>query len=63
MTDLIIVAILAVVLGGAAGYIRKAKKRGQTCIGCPGGCSSSSSSSGACSSCTSCTSCGCGEEK
>ena len=35
MTDIIVVAILAVVLGSAIRYIYKAKKRGQTCIGCP----------------------------
>ncbi len=45
MTDLIILLILALILGGAGLYIRRAKKRGQKCIGCPhakscgGGCS------------------------
>ena len=33
--DILIVLILLVILGGAALYIYKAKKRGQTCIGCP----------------------------
>lgn len=33
--DVLIVLILLVILGGAALYIYKAKKRGQTCIGCP----------------------------
>ena len=35
MIDLIIVAILLAIVGGAVTYIYKAKKRGQTCIGCP----------------------------
>ena len=41
MTDLIIIAILAVVVGVAARYVYKAKKSGAKCIGCPveGGCS------------------------
>ena len=33
--DILIVLILLVILGGAALYIYKATKRGQTCIGCP----------------------------
>lgn len=47
MTDILVVLILLAVLGGAAFYIVRAKKRGQKCIGCPhsgscgknGGCS------------------------
>ena len=35
MVDLIIVTILLIIVGGAAAYVYKAKKRGQTCIGCP----------------------------
>ena len=34
MTDLIVIAILAVVLGSAIRYMVKAKKSG-ACIGCP----------------------------
>ena len=50
MTDFIVVAILAVIIGAAVRYIYKEKKRGATCIGCTaGGCS------GACS-------CSCGNE-
>ena len=48
MTDLIVIAILAVVLGAAIRYMVKAKKSGARCIGCP---------AGGCSSC----SCGCGD--
>lgn len=35
MADMIVVAILAVIVGAAVAYIRKEKKRGATCIGCP----------------------------
>ena len=52
MTNVIIIAIVAVILGAAIGYIIKEKKRGTVCIGCP--------SSGTCSaSCSDCNgSCG-----
>lgn len=50
MANLIVIAILLVIIGAAVSYIRKEKKRGVTCIGCPhagecakrreGGCSS-----------------------
>ncbi len=52
--DLIIIAIVIAIVGGAAFYIYKAKKGGQKCIGCP----SAGSCSGKCSSC----SCGCAKE-
>ena len=41
MTDLIVLAVLAVIVGLAARYVYKAKKSGAKCIGCPveGGCS------------------------
>ncbi len=35
MTNLIIIAILVLIIGGAAFYIRRAKKAGASCIGCP----------------------------
>jgi len=35
MENLIIIAILLVITGLAAGYIIKAKKKGKKCIGCP----------------------------
>ncbi len=35
MIDFIIAAVLAAVLGGAAAYIIRQKKRGAKCIGCP----------------------------
>lgn len=51
MTDIIVIAILAVILGAAVGYIYKTKKSGAKCIGCVSG-----SCSGKCGSCA----CGCG---
>jgi len=35
MADIIAVAVLAVILISAVGYIIKSKKRGVKCIGCP----------------------------
>ena len=35
MENYIIIAVLVVVLGAAIGYVIKAKKRGEKCIGCP----------------------------
>ncbi len=35
MENFIIIAVLVVVLGAALGYVIKAKKRGEKCIGCP----------------------------
>ena len=43
--------VLGLILGGAAGYVYKAKKKGVKCIGCPDG----SKCSGACSGCCSCS--------
>ena len=47
--DLLIIAILAIILGGAGFYVYRAKKSGRKGIGGPSG--------GSCSSC----SCGCGK--
>lgn len=35
MDDLILIAVILLILGGAVAYIVKAKKRGVKCIGCP----------------------------
>lgn len=51
MANIIIVAVLTIIIGAAAGYVIKAKRSGKKCIGCPGG------------SCSGCCSYGCGEEK
>lgn len=37
MTDMIIIGILLIVIGGAVFYIVRAKKNGAKCIGCPAG--------------------------
>jgi len=54
MTDIIVIAIIVLILGGAGLYIYKAKKSGKKCIGCP----DSGSCSGSCGNCT----CNCGKE-
>lgn len=51
MTNVIIIAVVALIVAAAGRYIYKAKKSGAKCIGCPsGGCNCS----GGC--------CGCGEK-
>lgn len=35
MIDMIVIALVVLVVGGASFYIYKAKKKGQKCIGCP----------------------------
>ncbi len=35
MINYILIAVILLILGGAALYIYKAKKKGQKCIGCP----------------------------
>ncbi len=54
MTDVIIIGILLVVIGGAVFYIVRAKKNGAKCIGCPAGGNCPSKNNGK-SACT----CGC----
>lgn len=52
MENLIIIAVVAAIIGFAARYIYKEKKRGVKCIGCPSGCSCSSGGcSGNCGCC------------
>lgn len=50
MTDIIVLLVVGLIVGCAAGYIYKAKKKGVTCIGCP----DSGKCSGQCSGCCSC---------
>ena len=33
--DIIVIAVIGLIVGGAVAYIIRAKKRGQKCIGCP----------------------------
>ena len=35
LTDIVVLAVIAVIVGLAAFYVYKAKKSGQKCIGCP----------------------------
>ena len=49
MGEIIAIAIIAVIVGGAIFYVIKAKKSGKKCIGCPDGCSCNGSCSGSCS--------------
>lgn len=35
MTDIIIILVLALILGGALWYMKREKEKGVTCIGCP----------------------------
>ena len=35
MVNFIIIAVLVLIVGGAAYYIYRAKKRGAKCVGCP----------------------------
>lgn len=55
--NIIVIAILVVLIGGAVWYIIKAKKSGARCIGCSAGgnCSCGSKESSGCG-------CGCGGE-
>ena len=50
-TDIIVIIIIALVIGGASFYIIRAKKRGQKCIGCP----DAKTCSGNCASCQGCS--------
>ena len=47
MENVIILILLGLILGGAAGYIYRAKRKGVKCIGCPDG----EKCSGCCSGC------------
>ncbi|MBE6939358.1 MAG: FeoB-associated Cys-rich membrane protein [Ruminococcaceae bacterium] len=54
--DFLIIAVVVVILGSVLWYLRRAKKKGVKCIGCPDG----AKCSGACSGCG--NGCGCGEQ-
>ena len=55
MTDIIIIAVIAVIVALAGRYVYKAKKSGKKCIGCPDGCSCCAKKGN--------TPCGCGGHK
>ena len=48
----LVLVILVLILGGAAAYLIRAKKRGQKCVGCPYACGCASK--GGCSGCGGC---------
>lgn len=48
MTDIIVIAVIVLIVGGALAYIVKAKKNGKKCIGCPDSCSCAYKSKGGC---------------
>lgn len=47
MADVMVVVVILLIVGGAVLYIRKAKKSGVRCVGCPDG----GTCSGCCSGC------------
>ena len=60
MDNIIISAVVILIIGGALGYVIKAKRRGIKCIGCPeaekcAGKSKTLPCSGNCSCCAGCT--------
>ena len=49
--DIIVLAVIVLIVGGASAYIIKAKKSGQRCIGCP----DAKTCGGNCSACKGCS--------
>ena len=57
MENVIIAVVLLAIIGGAAGYVIKAKKSGKKCIGCPdSGCCGKDGRTGCGCGCAGCTS-------
>ena len=52
--DYVIIAVIALIIGGAALYIYKAKKSGKKCIGCPDGATCTGKCSGCSGNCGGC---------
>ena len=55
MENYILIAVLVLIIGGAAFYVYKAKKNGRRCIGCPNGASCSNKCSGCSGNCGNCS--------
>lgn len=51
MINFLILGLVGILVGGAAVYIIKSKKRGISCIGCP----DAPTCSGACAGCSGCS--------
>lgn len=56
MENIIVIAVVAVIIGLAAGYVIRAKKRGKKCIGCPA--CKPGANQGCGGSCSCCSGCG-----
>ena len=63
MTNMVIVLVLLLVIGGAVAYIIRAKKNGVKCIGCPDSGSCAGHCNGACDAGKCNGSCHCHEEQ
>ena len=61
LDEIIAVAVIVLVVGGAIAYIIKEKKSGKKCIGCPYSSSCSSKSGSSCGGCNG--SCTCSDNK
>jgi len=48
LENIIIIAVVLLIVGAAAWYVIRAKRKGQKCIGCPAGGSCSSPKNGCC---------------
>jgi len=54
MIDFAIVVLVAAIIGVAAGYIVRSRKKGKKCIGCPDSCACSAGNcAGGCTGCIS----------
>ena len=53
-TDILVIAVIAAIIGLAAWYLYKAKKKGVKCIGCPDGAKCSGSCAGCSGQCNGC---------
>lgn len=51
MANIIAILVVLGIVGLAAGYVIRAKKRGKRCIGCPDACSCGRSGLGSCGGC------------
>ena len=57
LTDMIIIGVIALIVGGAVAYIIRSKKNGKNCIGCPDSSSCKSGSGGCSGNCGACGGC------
>lgn len=64
MDNIIVVAVVVLIIGGALGYVIKAKRRGVKCIGCPEAekCANKNKTSACSGNCSCCGGCVAKEE-